>query len=253
MAFDLVVLGASGTYPGPGAACSGFLLRCRGVAVWIDAGPGSFANLQRHTGFHDLRGVILSHLHLDHVTDIYPFYYGLKYSPESRGPRGIEVYAPAGAEEHLAALLPPPGEGKGFEGYLEFRTVRAGDELDLGPFHFRFESSRHPIETLAMLVEAEGRALVYTSDTGPSPELAAFARGADLLITEATVQAPAEGLESVHMAAEQAGAMAAQAGVGRLVLTHIMPGLDPEVSIAQATKSFAGEIDAAADHLLIEV
>lgn len=51
------------------------------------------------------------------------------------------------------------------------------------------------------------------------------------------------------MTAEEAGEMAAEAGVGKLVLTHLWPGLDPDVSIAQAAKHYDGEIVVARDHM----
>lgn len=250
MAFEVVVLGASGTFPAPGAACSGYLLRSGGSDVWVDAGPGTFANLQRHTGYLGLSAVVLSHLHLDHILDVYPFYYALRYAPGAPEPRGIEVYAPAGAAEHLAGML--HGDA-GFGGYLSFRTVAPGGELEVDGLRFRFGRSVHPVETLAMRVEAEGRVLAYTADTGPGGEMAALVRGAHVLIAEASLQAPVESLAEVHMTAEEAGALAAEAGVERLVLAHIPPGLDPQVSVAHAAKRFGGEVLIGADGLTVRV
>lgn len=68
-------MGASGTYPSPGAACSGYLLRLDGSSVWVDAGTGTFANLQEQADYLGLDALVLSHMHSDHVLDIYPFYH----------------------------------------------------------------------------------------------------------------------------------------------------------------------------------
>ena len=46
----LTVVGCSGSYPGPGDACSGYLVQGGGVNVIIDMGPGTLANLQQHIG-----------------------------------------------------------------------------------------------------------------------------------------------------------------------------------------------------------
>jgi ribonuclease BN (tRNA processing enzyme) len=57
----------------------------------------------------------------------------------------------------------------------------------------------------------------------------------------------------VHLTAEEAGQLAAKANVGRLMLTHIWPQLDPKVSIEQAKRHFSGEVLTANDHLSVEI
>lgn len=253
MAFEVTILGASGTYPTPTSACSGYLLRADGRQVWLDAGTGTFANLQRHTNFLQLEALVLSHLHLDHILDLYPFYFALRFWPTE--PKGFPIYAPAGAEALLTHMFSttPDKAFQDFGGYLEFRTIESGGKLDIGPFHFEFQRTRHPIECLAMRISAEGRTLVYTSDTAPSSEVAEFARGADMLITEATMEDPDPNLVEVHMTAEEAGEMAAKASVGRLVLTHVWPQYDSELIAKKAKKAFGGDTQLARDHNTIEV
>ncbi|MGH2707652.1 MAG: MBL fold metallo-hydrolase [Actinomycetota bacterium] len=260
MAPEVIVLGGSGTYPVPGSACSSFLLRSEGSVVWIDAGPGSFANLQRHVHFQAVSALVISHLHLDHILDVYPFYYALRWSRESRGPAGLEVYAPAGAEAYLSQLTSPSGDGD-FGGYFAFRTISDGDEHVIDSLHFRFARSVHPVETMAMRARVGERVLAYTSDTGlrgaSDPDgrarLVALASDADLLIAEATMQEPVPELEEVHMTAREAGELAAEAGAARLMLTHLWPGLDPSVSVAAARQSFGGEVITATDNLRLEI
>src|SRR5581483_215884 len=70
VAFVLTVLGCSGSYPGPAQACSGYLLRCQGTVIWLDAGSGTLANLQRHVGLAEVDAVVLTHEHPDHWSDI---------------------------------------------------------------------------------------------------------------------------------------------------------------------------------------
>jgi ribonuclease BN (tRNA processing enzyme) len=264
MTFELVVLGASGTYPAPGAACSGYLLRADGTEVWIDAGSGTFANLQRVTSFRGLRALVLTHLHVDHVVDLYSFYHWVRFSRTNPGLTRVPVHAPAGAGRVLAQILPPKGEGT-FGEYLVFHSVGDGDRLTIGPFSLSFVRTRHPVETYAVRAEAEGRVLVYTADTGPSDEVTAHARGADLLVAEATLQAPPDwkdgnpdgkkdvGMQDVHMTAAEAGEMAEAAGAGRLLLTHIPPGLDPERSVEQARERYGGEVSVASDGRVLRV
>ncbi|MGH2813404.1 MAG: MBL fold metallo-hydrolase [Actinomycetota bacterium] len=252
MGFELVVLGASGTFPTPGSACAGYLLRSDGSDVWVDSGPGTFANLQRHTRFWELSGLVLSHLHPDHVLDLFPFYYALRFSEESGGRTGVPVWAPEGAEDHLARVISIEREAD-FGEYLEFRSIGEGAKASIGPFEFSFARAVHPIETLMMRITAGGRTLAYTADTGPGEHLSDFVAGADTLVCEATLHDPVEELNEVHLTAEQAGQLAAKAGVGRLVLTHIWPALDAERSAALARRRFDGEVVVARDNLSIEV
>ncbi|MEX2553154.1 MAG: MBL fold metallo-hydrolase [Actinomycetota bacterium] len=250
--FEVIVLGASGTYPKSDGACTGYLLRQGEYCVWVDAGSGTFANLQRHISYYDLRAVILSHMHIDHILDLYSLYYALRYAGDSPGPKGLEVYAPAGAEAHLAQLVSPTTD-PGFGGYLDFRPLNSSDRIEIEPFLFSFIEAVHPVETLSMRIEASGRTLVYTADTGWNDELVEFARGADVLIAEASLQAPNHVMREVHMTAEEAGDLAERSGAGRLVLTHIVPGLDPQVSLEQARSRFQGEVQLAIDNEVLEV
>ncbi|MGH2527416.1 MAG: MBL fold metallo-hydrolase, partial [Actinomycetota bacterium] len=75
----LIVLGASGTWPNPGSATSGYLVQHDGFNLWVDAGTGTLANLQRHIDLADIHGIVISHEHPDHFVDLYPCFYARHY------------------------------------------------------------------------------------------------------------------------------------------------------------------------------
>ena len=107
---------------------------------------------------------------------------------------------------------------------------------------------RHVVPALGLRVEIiqSGKSFVYSADTEPSAELAALASGADLLIHEATGGGPG------HSSAAQAAMIAAQAGVGRLLLIHTNPYSDPEKLLAEARARFDGAIALAADKMEVD-
>jgi ribonuclease BN (tRNA processing enzyme) len=92
-----------------------------------------------------------------------------------------------------------------------------------------FEAAGHTVTALALShygepayglrVEHGDRVLAYSGDSGPTPTLAELARGADVFLCEATLIDPEEAPHG-HLSAEEARAAAAEAGVGRLLLTH---------------------------------
>jgi ribonuclease BN (tRNA processing enzyme) len=132
--------------------------------------------------------------------------------------------------------------------------VGSGDAVRLGGLEIAFGLAEHQVLTLVVSLFANGRKLVYSADTGPGGDLAALASGADLLLCEATFQGE-QGAAAwpYHLSASGAGALARAAGVGRLLLTHLNPMLDPERSVAEAAAAFAGPVEWAAPGLEVQV
>jgi ribonuclease BN (tRNA processing enzyme) len=101
---------------------------------------------------------------------------------------------------------------------------------------------------------AGGRVIAYTGDSGPSPDVVHLARDADLLLSEATYidQVPDDARRYLSSARE-AGRRAADAGVGRLLLTHLWPGTDPAAARAAANDEYHGEISVAIVDLALDI
>ena len=66
----VTVLGCDGSYPGPGGACSGYLVTCDGTNLWIDCGPGTLAAIQMHLRIEEIDAVLITHEHPDHWSDL---------------------------------------------------------------------------------------------------------------------------------------------------------------------------------------
>jgi ribonuclease Z len=102
-----------------------------------------------------------------------------------------------------------------------------------------------------------GRQIVVTGDTRPCPGTVAAARGADVLVHDSTFgdAEQARALETYHSTAREAGQVAREAGVGRLVLTHLSTRYDRDFAplAEQARAEYGGPVDVAADGMDLEV
>jgi ribonuclease BN (tRNA processing enzyme) len=229
---SVTVLGCSGSYAGPGGACSGYLLDDGASRIWMDAGPGTLANLQRHIAFDQLDAVVLSHEHPDHWTDLEGWQVVARYRI---GRTGFPVYAPAGVRERTYDPESPA---------FVWHQVTDGDTLDVCTMRFTFSRTDHGPETLGMRVDGGGRSLGYSADTGPAWSLEALGPGLDLALCEATMTTEEEGTLQ-HLSARQAGSSARAAGAGRLVLTHLWATRDLEQARQEASDAFGAPVDVA--------
>ncbi len=247
---ELTVLGASGTWPVPGAATSGYLLREDGFNLWVDAGTGTLANLQQHIEMHDIHAIVISHEHPDHMVDLYPCFYARHYG--ALGDPHLPVYVPKGFPQIAEDLISKASREVMREAF-DWRELDPGERFQIGPFRVRTEGMAHlGLVALGFRIEADGASLAYTGDTGPTHHVEDLARGADVLLSEATWQDGNE-LLPFHLSARQAAHHAKGAGVGKLLLTHIWPTSDKEVSLREASEEYDGPIELAAEGMSLQV
>jgi ribonuclease BN (tRNA processing enzyme) len=109
----------------------------------------------------------------------------------------------------------------------------------------------HPVETFGFRVEYDGWRLAYSADTGESDALVRLAADADLLLCEASFLDGQDTRPDLHLTARQAAAHAARAGVGKLVLTHLVPWNDRGRTLAEAAAEYRGPLSLAVSGLVI--
>jgi ribonuclease BN (tRNA processing enzyme) len=233
----LRILGCSGGYPTADTPSSGYLIEEGETRIWMDAGNGTFSVLQRHADYARLDALVLSHLHPDHCLDIYPLYIALRYGPVKAR---IPVYAPPRTREILERLVESePGDDK-LGATFDFHEVDEGRTVEVGGVRLSFLRTDHPGHTLAIRADSASGAIAYSADNGPGVDLAPFARGANLFLCEATYQNDKKGAP-VHLTAREAAEAAVRAGARELILTHLWPPFDPEVSLDEA-RAAAGDL-----------
>jgi ribonuclease BN (tRNA processing enzyme) len=102
------------------------------------------------------------------------------------------------------------------------------------------------VETLAVRVDAGGQSLLYSADTGPAWHPGATGADVDLMVCEASLEPEYEG-HVQHLSARQAGKLARTLDAGRLVVTHVVPGVDPDAQLDMAGQAFGGPVELAAE------
>jgi len=237
----ITVLGCSGSVPGPDLPTSGYLVEADGFRIVVDIGAGTFGKLQTHCSPFEVDAVVLSHLHLDHCADFAALTTFRRHHP--RPPydprvRKLPVHAPTGASVRLAnAHAASRSEPESLEDVFEFSTLRPGS-FRLGPFTVAVAQMRHICEAYGFRFEFGGRSLVFSGDTAACPELVELARGADVLMADTAWQDRGSRPDNLHMSGREAAGIAAEAGVGRLLLTHVLPWSDRDAVLADAVRVF---------------
>ncbi|HEX8412263.1 MAG TPA: MBL fold metallo-hydrolase [Sphingomicrobium sp.] len=261
-------------------------------AILFDTGDGA-AERMAASGIRlaQVNTVFLSHLHLDHTAGLAGVI-GLRWMIGGVGP--LHVYGPPGTRELVdglrASMLPAQRVGYGFDdGFgsdpIAIEVVELADGQNVEPTpgvrvrvaentHYSFSKASAAASrgtALSFRIEAQGRSIVYTGDTGPSEAVTKLAKGADLLVSEVqdldallasirrqglSVPPPiltklTEHLRRHHISPEDVGRMATDAGVGGVVLTHLGPVLDQSAADAlflpKVRTTYKGPVVVAAD------
>jgi ribonuclease BN (tRNA processing enzyme) len=244
----LTVLGAYGAWPEAGQACSGFLIEHDGFRLLVDAGYAIVPRLLARLAASQLDAVFISHGHPDHCADLNPLLRARALSDDP--PPALPVYALPGALDAVLALDRP---GMLAHAYA-LHEFTAGNRLRIGPFDALTQLLPHWVPNAGLRLAAGGRVLAYTGDSGPDPGIASLARGADLLLAEATYpdDVPPDA-QAYLSSASQAGRQAARAGAGQLALTHLWPGTDHHAARAAAAAGYDGQISVATAGLSLDL
>ncbi|GID96008.1 MBL fold metallo-hydrolase [Amorphoplanes digitatis] len=236
----LTVLGCAGSFPGPEAACSAYLVEAEGFRLLIDFGSGSLSALQRYAGIGAVDAILLTHLHCDHMLDACTYVVVRRYAPGGPMPP-LPVYAPMGAAERISAAY--SSENEPVDDVYTFYALQPGT-FPIGPLTVTVDRVNHPIETYGVRVEHNGGVLAYSSDTAPCDSLLRLAQGADLFLCEASYLDGVNNPPDLHLTGGEAGEAATKADVRKLLLTHLVPAWVSEASTVEAASAaYSGPVE----------
>jgi ribonuclease BN (tRNA processing enzyme) len=265
----LQILGSGGPRINSDRASTGYLLWVGDKArILVDIGGGAFLRFgESRAKLSDLSMVAISHLHPDHVSDL-P---ALLWTSQSVRQDPLPVFGPSGndAAPDFATFLrrlfdektgafqvlgPALGGASPAVGGSVRLKVGVVDVMKAAPATVFDEDGltvtalgipHGNMPTLAYRVHTRNLTVVFSSDqTGTNPEFVEFAKGANLLVMHLMVGAG--GTSPVHAAPSVVGRIAHDAGVGRLIVSHIGQfEMDP--AIAELKKFYTGPLTIGAD------
>lgn len=232
----LTVLGKYGPWPAAGSSCSGYLLEAGGKRLLLDCGCGVLGQLLKFCAIEQLDGIVLSHLHSDHMGDMMVLRYALPYFIGNGLMKpGLPVFLPATPESVADTIIS--------DANVDARVVKGGDAAEFLGMQLSFFSTRHLVECNAVKIACEGKTLVFSGDMNTTPGFEQFAAGADLLLIDGFFTNREWSEEKPHLSAALAAGLGAKAGVKRLLLTHIRPIGNVDVLLQEARQVYpAAEI-----------
>lgn len=232
----ITVVGFWHAYPEAGEAASGYLIEEEGYSVLIDCGSGVVSNVQRYIKLEQIDAVVLSHYHNDHVSDIGAFHYFRLLQPfiQEAPAKPVRVLGHKQDQDGLAALS--------YKNIVEAEAYDESKPIQLGPLTFHFYEVQHAVPCFAMRIAGSTGNLFYTADTSYFNELSDYAEGVDLLIAEASLYHGQDGSGPGHMTSTEAAAIALNAGVKELLLTHLPHFGSHEKLLKEAASVYKGPI-----------
>lgn len=235
----LTIIGCAGSFPGPESAASCYLLEApfegRTYRLVLDLGSGSFGALQRYVEPRDIDAIALSHLHADHCFDMSGLFVVAKYHPQGAF-NPIPVLSPSGTDRFLTDTYGRE-DAAGMGGTFDFHDWVDGEAVQLGPFTITGRRVVHPVPAYGMRVECGDSVVAYSGDTSTTPVLEELAAGADLFLCEASFVESATNPPGIHLTGAEAGQHAHQAGVKRLLVTHVPAWTDRDEVAADVRSS----------------
>ena len=220
---QVTFLGTGSAMPTGERVQTGLLVESEGEPLLVDCGSGVLHRLAgTDTGYEAVDHVLLTHHHLDHVSDLLP----LLKAKWLAGSERLNVAGPPGTRELVLDLL-------AVHDYLQDRvdlTVREVVPED-APFEFAgYEvdavETVHSMPCHAYRIDRGGPALTFSGDTEATDSVADLAEGSAVLIHDCSFPDSVD--VSNHPTPAQLGSVLAGREFGTVYLTHLYPHTDGE-------------------------
>lgn len=237
----LTVLGSGSSVPHPERSSSAYWLETEDGALLLDCSASAIHRMaEEGLDWANLDAIWISHFHLDHCGGLAPFLFGTKHAPNKQGrTKPLRIFGPQGLENLLLSFDRANDYGLLDQPFpVEIVEVESLESFNILPsLTGTALSTPHTDESYAIHLHGPNdTTLVYTSDTGFSEPLAAFARKVDLLLMECSFvkDKPVE----KHLELAEAMYLIRKAAPKKAMLTHFYAEWD-EFDFANEIANFS--------------
>ena len=213
----------------------------------------------RHAGIHPtcVDRVFFTHFHGDHTVDVVPFLFWRRFGAGDTGSATpSRPFSMSGPEPFLRLWRwHSRSWGRWLLGSHPAEVSELprghGGPLELPGCCVTWAPSDHRPESIAYRLDTDRGSFVYTGDTGYAKSVVELARGAETVLIDCTF--PDERPFPGHLTPSGVARIASEAGVGRVVLTHISPQAERLDLVSEVARGYAGEVMVAEDGLKLAV
>jgi ribonuclease BN (tRNA processing enzyme) len=217
----LTILGTGTARPVGDTPQSGVLVESGDTKILFDIGAGVASQVEGRMNAADLAALFVGHFHADHWIDIGPLRYRFPWAEAA--PRPLPVFLPPGGRDKLNNLAIAINERPGFfEPAFAITEYETDMRFEIDGFVIVPHAVGHYVPAWSMDITGPGgERVVYAGDMGPSEMVVDLARGADLLILEATlVDGKLDDARRGHLDTPEAIDHVRRSGVPKGLLVH---------------------------------
>ncbi len=231
----VTVLGWWGAFPKAGQATCGVLIQTPQGQLLLDCGSAVLSKFFEVSTVEQLSGVLLSHLHYDHMGDLGCLQYNTNFATRIGVMSGkLPVYSPKTPTDMWSAIQYPT---------TTTTPLEDGMRINLAGLEIEVKKVDHTVECYAFAMMGWGRKIVYLTDTTARADFADWVAGADLLICEATISHNTRHSTGLgHMSDIEAATIARDGGVKQLCLYHLPGDGDIPLMRQRAGEVFEGDL-----------
>jgi ribonuclease BN (tRNA processing enzyme) len=247
---EVTVVGSGTVVPRVERRQSCVVVESGGETLVFDLGSGAVRGMLR-AGLDPFAvdRIFVTHFHPDHTVDVVPLLFSIKYGAEEARVRPLHLTGPEPFERFWSSIIEVWG------GFMLGDYPTHVSELphvctsprDLAGCRLSWAPAQHRPESIAYRLEGGSGGFVYTGDTEYSESVVELARGAHTMLVECSFpdNSPVPG----HLTPHGVARMASEAGVGRVVLTHLYPAAEALDLRREVGRGYDGEIVVADDGL----
>ena len=250
----ITVVGSGTVVPSLQRRQSCVVVQVGGETLVFDLGSGAVRGMLRaDLDPFSVDRIFFTHFHPDHTVDVVPLLFSINYGSREKRTRPLHVSGPEPFVEFWGSLMKVWGEwmtGQ-YTTLVSELPLECPSPIDIAGCRLTWAPAEHRPESIAYRLDAEGGAFVYSGDTEYSESVVALARGTDTLLIECAFpdEAPVPG----HLTPSDVARIASEAGVKRVVLTHIYPETDSLDLVSEVADGFDGEVIVSEDGLALDL